>query len=313
MNHNWLPEGKKAAVVFSIDDVHPARSTDYYEAGGDMEKGALGFVEDLLTRHPKLKLTIFLTADWRMISPFPTYKVLSRIPYLRDRIYLTRVQEKGKMHLKRHPQFVSYLKNLPNTEIAFHGLHHIHRGLKTNVEFQEQSKEEIRGILEEIEQTFRDVGLNYTRGLCPPNWHAPDNLIKAMIDMDFKYLASARDLFTEISPTAVNSMSGMKGVSIIYPQYIYDNKLVHIPANFNATRKMERAFSIIEHNGIISIKAHIAKNLAGHILYDGVDESYMNYIDALLTIIENRYGDQIWMTSMNEIAERMLALTKTAV
>ena len=30
----WLPPGKDCAVVFSIDDIHPARSTDYYEAGG---------------------------------------------------------------------------------------------------------------------------------------------------------------------------------------------------------------------------------------------------------------------------------------
>ncbi len=35
----WLPEGKRAAVCFTIDDVHPATSEDHYEAGGDLEKG----------------------------------------------------------------------------------------------------------------------------------------------------------------------------------------------------------------------------------------------------------------------------------
>lgn len=41
---DWLPDGKTAAVVWSIDDIHPATSDDAYEAGGDLERGALGHV-----------------------------------------------------------------------------------------------------------------------------------------------------------------------------------------------------------------------------------------------------------------------------
>lgn len=45
------------------------------------------------------------------------------------------------------------------------------------------------------------------------------------------------------------------------------------------------------------------KNFFGHILYDGIDEVYINYLDTLLTVLENKYGDELWMTSMNEISE----------
>src|SRR5687767_11671706 len=101
---SFLPQGKKAAICLSIDDIHPAKSVDHYEAGGDLAKGALGLVENLLDRHPELKLTAFLTADWRMTNPFPTRKFLASIPILRDHIYLAKVLTKGSMRLHKHPE-----------------------------------------------------------------------------------------------------------------------------------------------------------------------------------------------------------------
>ena len=79
---DWLPPGKRAAVCFTIDDVHPAKSSDCYEAGGDLGDGALGNLERLLDKHPALKVTLFLTADWREKSPVPTRRLMSRIPWL---------------------------------------------------------------------------------------------------------------------------------------------------------------------------------------------------------------------------------------
>ena len=74
---NWLPEGKKAAICFTIDDLHPANVSEHgYDAGGDLNNGVFGKVNWLLERHPKLKVTLFTTADWRELSPFPTYKNL---------------------------------------------------------------------------------------------------------------------------------------------------------------------------------------------------------------------------------------------
>ena len=38
---------------------------------------------------------------------------------------------------------------------------------------------------------------------------------------------------------------------------------------------------------------------------DGVDELYMNYMDVLITLLKSKYGDQIWWTSFDEIAQHM--------
>src|SRR5206468_3686930 len=120
----WLPRGKRAAVCFSIDDVHPGKKTDYYEAGGDLDRGQLGHLSWLLERHPQLRATLFTTADWREISPVPTRKLLAQIPYLRDYFYLAKILRAGAMRLSRHTEFVQYLKQLPRVEIALHGLNH---------------------------------------------------------------------------------------------------------------------------------------------------------------------------------------------
>src|SRR5258708_37062324 len=105
MTQNWLPPGKRAAVCFSIDDLHPAKASDGYDAGGDLGAGALGHLEWLLERHPPLHITLFVTADWREISPVVTRQVIAAVPYLRDRVYLAKHWRKGTMRLDRHPEF----------------------------------------------------------------------------------------------------------------------------------------------------------------------------------------------------------------
>jgi hypothetical protein len=50
-----------------------------------------------LKRHPKLRVTLFATADWREISPRPNRKLLASLPWVRDRVYL--------MKRLRRPEF----------------------------------------------------------------------------------------------------------------------------------------------------------------------------------------------------------------
>lgn len=300
---NWKPPGKKAAVCFTIDDIHPAKSTDFYEAGGDLEKGALGLVKWLLDRHPQLKVTLFTTANWREISPVPTRKVLAAIPGLRDKFYLSKRYKKDTMNLERHPEFVQFLNGMERAEIGFHGLYHVHKGLKIPVEFQNQSEAEFKVILEEMVRIFNASGLSHVKGICPPGWNAPDQLLDQLIEHDFDFVASARDIFSEVSKEAKTNMSGVKGVPLIYPARIKNNKIIHFPTNFQANSKIERAKQIIDNSGLLSIKAHIVKSVFGYIAIDGVDELYMNYLDVLLTNLENEYGDDLWWTSMGEISD----------
>jgi len=300
---DWLPKGKKAAICFTIDDIHPAKSSDFYEAGGDLSKGSLGLVEWLLDRHPKLKVTLFTTADWREISPVPTRKLLAAIPKLRDKFFLAKLWKKGSMQLDKHPEFIEFLNHMERAEIALHGLHHCHKGLKIPVEFQNQTEEEFTEIIGEMLKIFDNSKVKYYKGICPPGWNAPENLLNQLIKNNIKFVASARDIFTEISKDAVTNMSGIKGVSLLYPTLIKDNKIIHFPSNFQATSKIERAKQIIENSGLLSIKAHIIKSAFAQIALDGIDQIYMNYLDMAMTFLEKEYGDDLWWTSMGEITD----------
>jgi hypothetical protein len=124
-----------------------------------------------------------------------------------------------------------------------------------------------------------------------------------MIDSGLSFVASARDVLTPISRDAVTNMSGMRGVSLIYPQWIHNNRLVHISSNFHSTSPIDRAIAIIENEGLLAIKAHIVKEAFGHISCDGLDEIYRNYLDLLFTILEDRYGDSLYWTSMGNLTK----------
>lgn len=302
---DWLIPGKRAAVCFSIDDVHPGRARDGYDGGGDLGDGALGLVERLLERHPALHVTLFTTPDWREISPVPTRPIVSRLPVLRDRLYLAAVHPRGTMRLGRHPQFVRYLQALPRTELGLHGLHHIHPGRTVLIEFQHQGVEACKAMLREAMAIFEEAGLPFVPGMTPPGWNAPPALLQAMVELGLSFVASARDIKTPVLPGARAAMSGLRGVSLLEPEWIAEGRLVHLPANFQATSPKERAVDLIEAGGLLSIKAHIVKDALGHIALDGVDALYMNYLDALFCWLEDRYGDGLWWTSMGAIAAHM--------
>jgi predicted deacetylase len=302
---NWLPPDKQAAICFTIDDIHPGRATDSYEAGGDLDAGALGRVSWLLERHSHLRVTLFTTADWRETSPVPTRRVLSRIPVLRNRCYLAKPLAAGTMSLDRHPAFVAYLRDLSKAEIALHGLSHIHRGSAVPVEFQDHSSDECKKLLSKALVIFETAELPFVRGLSPPGWNLSDELAIAMIELGFDFVTSARDIRTPISSDAKTNMSGLKNASLLYPEYIRNGQLVHIPTNFQATSTIDRALAIIENAGLLSIKAHIVKDALGHIALDGIDALYTNYLDLLFSALEDRYGDKLWWTSMGQIARTM--------
>ncbi len=300
---DWLPPGKRAAVCFTIDDVHPGRSRDHYDGGGDLGKGALGLVAELLDRHPQLHVTLFTTADWREISPMPS-RVLSRIPVLRDRMYLSRVLPAGSRRVDRHPEFVAYLKSLPRVEVGLHGLHHIHPGAQLHVEFQDEPIDEHRRRLRRMLDIFDASGLHYVRGMCPPGWNAPPELVRAMTELGFDFVASARDIKSPIRADAVTAMSGLRGASLIHPTRL-PGGMIHVATNFQATSRWERAQQIVELGGLVAVKGHIIKDALGFVALDGIDPVYCNLLDMLFGRLVRDYGDGLWWTTPGEIAARL--------
>ncbi|WP_162126244.1 DUF2334 domain-containing protein [Flavobacterium phycosphaerae] len=247
-------------------------------------------------------VTLFTTADWRETHAFPTRKLLAKIPKVRDQFYLAKRLKKGTMSLENHPDFVVFLNGMKQTELAYHGLYHIHKGLKIPVEFQNQTREEFEKIITEMERIFDASKINYVKGICPPGWNAPEALLDTLVAHHFDYVASSRDVLTAVSKEAKCNMSGIKGVPLLYPTLLKENKIVHIPSNFQVNSTLDRAEEIIANEGLISIKAHIIKQVGSYTALDGVDDLYMNYLDVLLTLLEQKHGEDLWWTSMGEIA-----------
>lgn len=307
---DWFPAGKRAAVCFTVDDVHPGRSDQHYDGGGDLGRGALGLLRRLLDRHPQLRITLFTTADWREISPAVSRRWLARVPVVRDRVYLTPILPAGSRAVDRHPEFVRYLREMPRTEIGLHGLHHVHPGASIHVEFQDESVSECERTLRHMLAIFDRSGLPYVRGMCPPGWNAPPALLEAMGRLRFDFVASARDIKSNVTDDAVARMSGLEGVSLIHPSWLLGCDLVHFATNFQATSPLERAIDVIEAGGVLAVKAHIIKDALGFVALDGVDAVYCNFLDLLFAELARRYGDALWWTTMGEMAERVRAVVQ---
>lgn len=301
----WLPDGKKAAVCLSVDDVHPGTSEDAYEAGGDLAAGSLRFVEQLLQRHTALRATLFVTPDWRPLDLVQQPSLLTQIPVLKDYIYWTTRQRPQHLRIDRHPGFVAYLNSMERAEVAMHGLHHLHRGPRFAVEFQKQSASTCTRMLDKGLQIFAQAGLEHAPGFQPPAWNLPDNLIDALARSSLRFVSSARDLRSDVSPTATTDMSGIKGVSLIYPQWLREKQLLHMTCNFQASSDPQRALDIVEAGGLVSIKAHIFKKGGGHTMIDGLDDDYFAFLDRLFDALDKRYGDALWWTSMGEISDQV--------
>ena len=302
---HWYRPGKSAAVIMSVDDIFPGTSQSAYEAGGDLEKGALRHLLWLLGRHPQLQLTLFVTPDWRRISA-GAHRFWRHVPWLRDHVHLAKVLPKGTMDIRNHPEFVAFLNAMPRTDIALHGLHHINVGSSVSVEFQRQDRAACAAMLTEALRIFDESGLRYVRGLQPPGWICSPALQQACQDLGIQWVMSARDILTPVSEDAKTAMSGLSGVSMLFPERIAKG-LLHVSTNFQATSPPERAFDILEAGGILSIKAHITKNVPGHTHLDGVDHLYMNYLDRLFSDIEQRYGDTIEWTTLDRLAASLSA------
>jgi hypothetical protein len=268
---------KSPAVSFSVDDVHPAVSCD--------PRPALDRLRSLQERHPQLKITLFTTPDWRSTEP----------------VYGAPLLPEETCRLDRHSQFCELLRDWPNVEVAVHGLSHVGRGANQVVEFDGCSRDECARMIRQAMSIFESARLSIVPGMSPPGWIASDPLLDAMLETGMRFVASARDLTTPIERGAKTSGSGLQGVSLIEPERL-DNGLIHFTTNFQATSANERAFAILDRGGLLAIKAHLLTGLGSYRALDGVTDEYMTSLDRLFSEIEERYGEDVWWTSMGEIA-----------
>ncbi|MEW6639289.1 MAG: hypothetical protein AB1586_02205 [Pseudomonadota bacterium] len=302
----WLPPGKAATVVFTIDDIHPGTSRDAYEGGGDLANGQLRFLLRLLEAHPKLRATLFTTADWRARQPSVARPGLMRVPLLGQLWCRLNTLPAGTMRIDRFPEFVAFLRGLPRVEIGLHGLTHTRRSHPSHVEYLTADGRECRASLAAIFEIFSRAGLPFVPGMSPPGWHLSPALAAAMRGAGLTFVGAARDLTTAVARGAVNSMSGLPGVSLIEPEWVHGG-LLNFTTNYQATSTIDRAKAVVDHGGLLAIKAHVVKRAGRYVALDGLDEAYCDHLHTLFAYLET-LGADLWWTSMGEIAARCVAL-----
>jgi peptidoglycan/xylan/chitin deacetylase (PgdA/CDA1 family) len=291
---SWLPPRKRAAVCLTVDDVHPA----------DVARESFVHLRELQRRHPQLRITLFITPDWRARDPFPERSLRTRLPFVRDRVFTVATERTPRFRLDRNPEFCDELRNWSGIEIALHGLHHVRTGMRPVLEFNGRSVAECRRILRRAIAHFEKAGLPLTPGMAPPGWEAPEPLLEAMSAVGLQFVASARDLDTPITADALTNGSGMRGVSLIHPQRIAQG-LVHLTSNFQATSAVERALQIVDAGGLLAIKCHVPSASPKHRMLDGITAEYREHLDEVLRAVTERCGDALWWTSAGEIAARL--------
>jgi hypothetical protein len=284
---NW----NRPALCFSGDDVHPAPSA------GE----ALAHVQWLQRRHPQLRVTLFTTPDWQTLDPYPTGRFLARLPFVRDHVFTVATHPSGTYRLDRHEQFCSLLRNWQGAEVGLHGLHHVRRGMQPVIEFAGRTRGNCRKILNKSMGIFDDAHLPFVRGMSPPGWDSPPALLEAMVDAGLTFIASARDLETPVTRNAVTNGSGLRGLSLLHPQRI-EPGLWHFPSNFQATSSIDRALAILGSEGLLSIKAHLLARSGSYRALDGLSLDYRDFLHRVFSTVEERFGEDVWWTSMGEMA-----------
>lgn len=307
LSRNWLPPGKQAAIIFSIDDIHPAGWDAHYEAGGGLEHGVLGRTDRLLKRHPKLQALLMVTPDSRLRAPYanPWQQLARYIPGLNQCMHAARVHKAGTYRIDHHPEFVDYVRMQPRMSVAMHGYQHVSGGSRYALEFENLDDEQCLQRIEAGKAIFDASQLNISKGFASPASALRGPLIRALQKAEFEYIFSARDLHTPITERSKTLGSGLRGAALIHPQRIENTDIIHFPTNFQATSSADRAFSILDAGGLLSVKAHAFKYAFKHIQADGLDGLYGNFLDLLFSRLEDRYGDGLWWTSPAAIAARI--------
>ena len=303
---HWLAPGKQAAVCFSIDDVHPTAADGQHPDGATSHQ-VLDRLDGLLTRHPQLRVTLFTTPDWRSRGVHRERRGVASLPLLNRLVYATRPHARGTLRLDRHHAVSRRLASMARTEVALHGLHHVRRGLRPNEECTGLPRRRASRLIAEGQDIMARAGVPLAPGFAPPAWEAPVGLLEGMRDCGLRFIASARDLDTPVTPTAIANGNGLRGVALCAPAYLERWRLVHLPTNFQATSSTARALAIIEQGGLLSVKAHFLERLGSYVALDGLSEAYTAQLDALFSTLDRRYGAALWWPSMSELSERVHA------
>jgi peptidoglycan/xylan/chitin deacetylase (PgdA/CDA1 family) len=306
------PKGYRAALVIGIDDVHPESSQDRLDFGGDMEKGALGLLLNLINAHPYIKITLFITPNWQLKPqnvPFINFVKKNVQNRFVDKLTTPLVRkwrlDTFAIESAKYQAWCNFMREqvLSNKfSLGIHGYSHFNPTYFAQ-EFQSLSYEETEHRIENALKMFDSANLPVSKGFAPPGWSVTGNLLTALVKYNFKYIAGCVDHHSPVAQNIFSSQAGLQSISLYYPQVMLGG-LVHIPRNYDISESdIERAEEIINIGGVIGIHGHIAK-MPG--INNPISTETINKLDKLLLYLEEKYNNEIWFTDFNEVSDYVI-------
>jgi hypothetical protein len=306
------PNNCKAALVIGIDDFHPQSSSEGKDFGGDLTGGKLDILTELIKKYPKVKITLFLTPNWILKNQYYGFSTLQqylmkngfKTAYNIFKRYLLRSHSIDKFNIlnSNFSKWREKVRQLTkqNISIGIHGTYHMNDDPPFTSEFFNLKYEEAEERLRASLNLVRKSHIPFEMGFAPPGWGVNDELLKALKNLNFHYIAGSADFNTEVSNAAVCKGSGIKNVSLIYPSII--NGLINIPRNWDIGKSnIARAVRVVENCGVLGLHGHMCDELG-----NGITEMNIRRVEELLNLLENKYHDQIWYASFGEVAYNVL-------
>lgn len=279
------PEGKLAAFNLQFDDASAKDGvSDPYDYGGNPDGALVRSYLRLLEEEPELQVTLFVIPD----------------PTFREKGFYRGVVPDGTWALDRRWAFSAFLKTLPRTEIANHGLHHyqdeVRYFLKAR-EFEFKTRAECRETIDRSQAIFERAGF-LPIGFKPSGWgighNADFGLLEALSDSGFSYVALS-------SPVSGLNWDRNR-VSNIYPQFV--GGLLNIPQNVSLSWALpvilKTIDAIIERRGVVTIQGHFCEQ--DRWMEDGIGPRMVEKIRDVMAYVKARYSDQIWFAQLADIA-----------
>jgi peptidoglycan/xylan/chitin deacetylase (PgdA/CDA1 family) len=303
---------RNSAIVIGIDDVHPESSKDGSDCGGDLDKGALGRLENFLQSYTKVKVTLFVTPCHIFLPQLPFIERFHKIVRaifgnLSDQIFhrfFIKTFEPTKYDIEKSEAFNLYLKSLvrkKQIEIGVHGCFHFNNIPPYSAEFKYLNKTETHKRVKIACKKLAKTGIPFVKGFAPPGWGVSRALLEVLAEEGFIYIAGSADFKSPIYLKAISNEAGIKGVSLIFPTRIYSN-LINIPRNWTPHRNdLERGLRIVQLGGLLSVHMHVENDYHGVSLKNGLTEQNLKKLGKLIDAIEDTFGDSVDFLTFSEV------------
>jgi len=275
----------KVFFNLNFDDVHPEKSSNIADCGGDLEDGVFGYILELIGQFPKIKVTFFVTPNWidKPEDPFPIKHIKKSL-----RVNYKNTWKDEPFRLDRHKEWCKWLnRHSKNIEVAVHGYvhHNPNHGIWHSQEFKGASYEESLQKIKNAEALFKKADLKFVKGFRPPGWGFSDGTLKALKEMKYTFIA--------VSPSRsrgckVSHLSGLK----------------NIPQNWSIREDVSKGLEMAAKCGGVYAKGHICDKYGKDYIGNGLNKERYEKIASLLEKLENDYEVKfVTMLEMSKLLE----------